>query len=745
MELLTYSPSSTYQEALDRAAAAWEIDLEYWDVWGRRHITSKETKQAILGAFGVEVETTEQLDGAVKQRLLREWSRLVPPCLVISEHQHPMTLPVFLPAAESRSRLSIELEREDGLIDQYAVDLARAHKDGEAEINGERFVRKLVALPDSIPLGYHDLKASLSGGSSASMRLIVTPDRAYRPDSLRAAGIAITLYGLRSERNWGCGDFGDLGGIADWVADDVGAGFIGLNPLHAIHNRRPYNTSPYLPNCVYYQNPLYLDVEEIPDFQASVRAQRLWAKPEIQAKLKTLRESEFVEYEQVYSLKLRFLKHAFVSFLHKEVRRGTRRAVLFRDYLEQEGELLERFATYCALDEYIHERNPEIWIWPDWPEPYRHPDSPETKAFRKKHWRRVLFYQYLQWQVDEQLAGAQAYARQKGLSIGLYHDLALATDRCGSDLWAYREYFVSGCRVGAPPDVFAPKGQDWAFPPADFERHRESGYELFAESIRKNCRHGGALRIDHVMRFFRLFWIPDGMEAADGTYVRDRYEDLLRILALESVRNKVVVVGEDLGTVEPSVRKALEQFGVLSYRLLYFEKDEHGRFRSCRDYPEHALVSVTTHDLPTLAGFWVSEDIEARRKAGTLGDESAYRQWLEARAQEKQHLLDRLFELNLIPGNYPRVASLIPELTGELHNAIVGFLASTPSQLLVINQEDLTKEVAQQNLPSTTWQYPNWSRKMGFTVTQLREDQRARDCTRMLRNWLRRTGRLSIS
>ena len=318
-----------------------------------------------------------------------------------------------------------------------------------------------------------------------------------------------------------------------------------------------------------------------------------------------------------------------------------------------------------------------------------------------------MFYQYLQWQIDLQLAAAQQRARDRHLSIGLYHDLALATDRFGSDLWAHRPFYVAGCRVGSPPDDFSPKGQDWAFPPPNSARHREDGYRLFAESIRKNCRHGGALRIDHVMRLFRLFWIPDGSDATEGAYVRERNEDLVRILALESVRNQVVVVGEDLGTVEPSIRETLARFGILSYRLFYFEKNERGEFRRSDEYPRQALVSSTTHDLPTLAGFWVGADIAARRAAGIIDDE-AQRAQREQRQTEKQKMLDVLFQLGLLRADLPRVAEAYAELTGELHNAIVGFLARTPSQLLAINQEDLTKEVNQQNLPGSTWQYPNW-------------------------------------
>ncbi len=464
--------------------------------------------------------------------------------------------------------------------------------------------------------------------------------------------------------------------------------------------------------------------------------------PAVQAEIQELRAAEFVEYERVYRLKVRFLKLLFRGFLTQWAR-DTPRARELREYIEREGDLLHQFAVHSALDEAIHKQCPDVWNWQFWPQQYQDPHSTATEEFARKHWRSVLFHKYVQWQLDQQFAAAQQEARRRGLSIRLYHDLALATDRFGADLWAHRSFFVSGSRVGSPPDGFSPKGQDWAFPPPNAERHYEDGYGLFAESIRKNLRHSGALRIDHVMRFFRLFWIPDGMEALEGTYVRDRNEDLLRILALESVRNKVLIIGEDLGTVPDEVREALHRFGILSYRLLYFEQERNGRMRKPDEYPRDALVSATTHDLPTLAGFWRGRDIEARRSAGLLPDDASYHQMLADRAREKQKMLDVLVELKLLPDWFPRNANDVAELSGELHNAVVGFLASTPSKLMVLNQEDLLKETEQQNLPGSTAEYPNWRRKMRCTVEELWESPEVQAFTRMFRAWLERTGRVN--
>jgi 4-alpha-glucanotransferase len=730
-----------FEQQLDRAASARGIDPGFWDIWGRYHPAPLETKVAILKAMGFEAGSPEELERSLAAQARREWDRLLPPAIVTLESEEA-EFPLNIPAERLGEPAHITVRREDGSSAEFDLNLWNLPQECSAEMDGRTWVRKRARAPVRLPLGYHEITARL-GRATATARYIVTPERAWTDPHLgrggRAAGISVSLYGVRSQRNWGCGDFRDLVDVVDWAADDLDVSFIGLNPLHAIHNRRPFNTSPYLPNCIFYQNFIYLDIEGMEDFGHSRRAQALRRSPAIVAEIEALRDAPYVEYERVATLKLRFLKLLFAQFL-REWRTGSARAREFDSFVAREGELLEEFATYGALDEHLHARDPEVWVWEQWPAPYQDPASPETRDFRKRRWRAVMLRQYIQWQIDFQLRRAQQAARSRRRSIGLYHDLALATDRFGSDLWAHRPFYVEGCRVGAPPDDFSPQGQDWAFPPPNSDRHREDGYRLFAQSIRKNCRNGGALRMDHVMRLFRLYWIPEGCDAAHGAYVRERAEDFVRVLALESVRNRVVVVGEDLGTVDPEIREVLARFGILSYRLFYFEKNQRGEFKRFDEYPQQALVSSTTHDLPTLAGFWTGADIEARRAAGVV-DERAWREQLETRLHEKQKMLDVLFELHLMPEDLPREAAAYPELTGELHNAVVGFLARTPSQLLAINQEDLTKEIAQQNLPGTTWQYPNWGRKMRYTVEQLRSDPEARAFTAMFRNWIAITGR----
>ena len=693
-------------DTVQARAAARGIETEYWDIFGERHSAPEPLLEAILASIGAE-------EGS---------SPLIPPTLVLSAAEP--VIPVSLPVDSNDLELILDFTFEDGSRRSESIALHPA---------GPSSATQLVPLPP-LPLGYHRLHAH-AAGYSAEAHLIATPDRAWFPaDSgemgFRAGGIAVSLYSLRSSRNWGAGDFTDLETFLAWAAP-LGCSFVSLNPLHSIANRAPYNTSPYLPNSIFFRNFLYLDIESIPQFARSPSAQRDFASPETQSEIAALRASPYVEYERVAALKLRFLKILFDDFFDA----GGQHDPAFLRYLETEGEPLRRFAIHSALDEAIHTAHPAVWNWRSWPEEYRDPRSPAVEAFALENSRAVLLHQWIQWCIETQLARAQRRAVELGMRIGLYHDLALATDRFGADLWANPNFFIDGCRVGAPPDSFSPNGQDWAFPPPNSDAHYRDGYRLFAASIRQNLQHGGALRIDHVMRFFRLYWIPDGVAARDGTYVRDRDEDLVRILALESVRHRVLIVGEDLGTVPDNARETLARFGILSYRLFYFERDAAGRFLLPREYPVDALVSVSTHDLPTLAGFWEGADIDARRDAGLFPDAESHARAWDERQQDKQTMLDLLHGLALLPHSFPRKASAIHDFAGELHNAIVGFLAITPSRLFLLNQEDLFKDPIQQNLPGTTVEYPNWRHKMKYSLEEL-DGVVPAGCAAMFRDWL---------
>jgi 4-alpha-glucanotransferase len=736
MSRIRFEPAANYHEALMRAAKESGIETEYWDIFHRRHEASEAVVRGILEALGMNVSTFEAVEQGRRERFRRTHVE-IPKTFVTDEGEK--WAPLARRQGEGGS-VCFEIRFEDGPSAAGEIDFAQLPWAREVEIDGETWVVRRLHMPLETPPGYHRLKIAINGQAAGECRFIVCPARAYLPERLaegRLAGLNVALYGLRSDRNWGCGDFTDLKPLIDW-AQTVGFSFIGLNPLHALHNRTPYNTSPYLPLSMFYKNAIYVDIEAVPEFRVSNCAQRLASSPGIRQMIQELRESEFVEYEKTDRLKRCFLKALYREF--RRSRAGSPRGKAFAAYLEREGEPLQKFALYRALDEVLHKQNRNRWTWRDWPKEYQSPGTEACRQFEQEHARLVEFYKYVQFIIDEQLAAAQEYAKERGMPVGLYHDLAVATDRCGSDLWANCEYYVNGCRVGAPPDDFSPEGQDWSFPPPSPDAHRDQGYTLYRESIRKIVEHGGALRIDHVMRLFRLFWISEGFSPRDGAYVRDHARDLLLILALESVRSKNVIIGEDLGTVTDEMRDTLARFGILSYRLFFFEKHyPEGTFKRSYEYPRQALVSSSTHDLPTLSGFWAERDIEARKTAGLI-DENGYCQQKQVRQREKQKLLDCLHSEGLLPENYTRDASNIHFVDGELHNAIVGFLAQTPSMLLLLNQEDLTKETEQQNLPGSTAQYPNWRRKMRVKVEELSQPG-WQPYAAMFRDQLARTGR----
>jgi 4-alpha-glucanotransferase len=741
---------------IDKLALSYGIETQYMDNWGRIHATRLETKKKILKAMGVTADTPNQAKEAWDANFNRKGSRFTEPTLVVNLSDLPDEFVFQMPGGPRGSgtqglEVCLAITDEQGVTERLCYTQKDLSCLGSTHLGGVPCRRWGIPFPDLQALGYYRFHLSVTSNGqheSQTTVVVVCPDNAYIPPALhgdgRTAGVAISLYGVRSERNWGVGDFGDLKEVVDWVAKDLHGGIIGLNPLHATFNRRPFNTSPYLPISRFYRNFIYLDVSAMEDYRDSPEVKAMIQAGDTQALLSQLRASEKVQYERVAALKERTLRQIFHTFLKNHWNRPGEKSSRKREleaFVQRENQLLDNFATFCALDSTIRSRNPEAWTWPQWPPEYRRPDTGAVQRFRQEHQEEILFYKYVQWQLESQLAQVQDYARNLGMCIGLYHDLALAVDRFGADFWAYQDYFIPEARMGAPPDGFSQHGQDWGFPPPRMDKFRENGYDLFVKEIRKNCAFGGALRIDHVMRFFHLYCIPEGEAPKQGAYVSQPFQDLLKILALESVRNQVVIIGEDLGTVPPYVRQQLSEADILSYRVLYFEKDDHQDFIRPQDYPQLALVTVATHDLPTLAGFWTHEDMEARKKAGMFDNPQAMTEAAAERETDKARLLELSRTLGLLPQDGAKDPKAYPEVTGEIQNAVVGLLATTPCKLFVLSQEDLFKDTKQQNLPGTTGEYPNWSLKMKYKVEELRKDPQVMGFSEMFRTWIDKSGR----
>ncbi len=740
---------SSEESIIDALASHCGIESEYVDNWGNIRPTSLDAKKKVLHAMGIPVTNRQYALEALRVLTDGDSSGLTEPSIVAYLHSPPKALFFKTPAdvettAAGEARVRLTITDEQGRKDRLSYseqELTLLDRDSKHR-------RWSLPFPELGHLGYYEFTLSVKMGGleqSQTIRVAMCPEKAYMPTSLRGegrcAGISLSLYGVRSRTNWGVGDFGDLKQIVDWVVEDLHGDIIGLNPLHATFNRSPFNLSPYLPITKFYNNYIYLDILSMEDYQDSPGTKKMVEKEEMQKKLSELRGSEKVRYEEVAVLKMEVLRSLFRTFVKNhwnKKRKKTVRKRQMEEYIEREGLLLENFSTFCALESFIRSQNPDVWIWPQWPREFQRPDTEAVRQFKRDYGEEVLFYKYVQWQLEEQLAQVQEYAKSRGMSVGLYHDLALATDRFGADFWAYQDNFVSGATVGAPPDAFSQNGQDWGFPPPKTERFLDTGYDLFVKEIRKNCAFGGAMRIDHVMRFFHLYVIPEGESPETGAYVSQPHEDMVRLLALESIRNKVVIVGEDLGTVPEYIRERLREADIFSYRLLYFERDDRQDFLRPERYPELALVTVSTHDLPTLAGYWKKADMELRKRAGLFHDGDGFSEAVRERERDKIRLLKLAKEMGLLEVGGESEEGVDGEMTGEVHNAIVGLLALTPSKLFVLSQEDLLKDDNQQNLPGTTSEYPNWSNKMKYGAEELRTDPEARAFSGMFRAWIDR-------
>ncbi len=717
----------TEAHALDRLCQLVGIAAEYIDIWGKTHRLSDETRLALLRAMGV-VRDAAEVTAALKERDEWSWRRGLAPVTVVRQSAPPYLIVYRCTerVASRPHRWTLTLENGEARTGEFqpAQLEQRAHQD----VNGIPFVEVAFQWRDRLPLGYHRFVVQgPDGQGDVATSLIVVPDRCYTPLALegegRVWGPALQLYALRSARNWGMGDFTDLRNAVE-IAGRAGAGIVGVNPLHALFPHNPQHKSPYSPSSRQFLNVLYLDVEAVPEFAECVEARERVADAQFQARLRALRAAELVDYSGVAEMKLPVLELLFAHFRQQHLDGGTARARAFRQYRQAQGEALERFALYHALQEHLHAQDPNVWGWPVWPEAYRDPLAPAVKRFSQTHRDRVDYHAWLQWLCDEQLAACGKRSWEMGLGVGLYQDLAVSIDRAGAEAWAWQRLYALEASIGAPPDDFNLHGQDWGLPPPIPERLHAAAYAPFIAMLRANMRHAGALRIDHVMGLMRLFWVPAGRKPAEGGYVYYPFSDLLGILALESQRNRCLVVGEDLGTVPNEVRASLGPLGVLSYRLLLFERESDGALKPPQAYPAQALVAVSTHDLPTLKSFWLGHDLDLRANLGLYPNEEVRERQLVDRSQDRARLLWALEREGLLPAGMSHHPISAPEMTSELMLAVHAYLARSPAKVMMVQMEDVFGQLEQVNLPGTTDQYPNWQRKLPLNLEEWAADPR---------------------
>ncbi len=710
-------------ELIDELASLCGIVFEYWDFFGNRYVASFDTKEAILRSMKLKIDTPEQIIAEIIKIHDKPWLSVIEPVKVISINNQPFRISVYITLPEWQEKslfISCLVEDEYGRSDEFAFSWDSLHLLDQKWINGQRYIKTEIYDIAHRDIGYYTLFIkciSAAGEFSGRTRIIITPDTCYIPpiiqDEYRKLwGITINLYSINSERNWGCGDFTDLNEMLKWLFE-LGGDFIAVNPLHALSNKMPYDISPYSPISRLYKNFIYLDIERLPDVTESDVAQVFMRKDFFKAELERLRNTDLIDYEAIAALKESILRYAFEIFYERHYKKATQRWWQFEAYLKEEGKPLQSFCLYLTL----YKKN-NLADWKLWGEEYRSLSEEILERLIYEHEKEILFYSYIQWLIDLEIKNLSEFCKQSS-PLGLMFDLAIGSTSVGSDVWDYQDVFALGIKVGAPPDDFNPTGQDWGFPPLIPQILRYTGYEFFIQTIRKTMKHAGALRIDHALGMFRLFWIPEGRLPTEGAYVVYPSEDLLRIIALESVRNKTLVVAEDLGTVGENVYDRLQGLNMLSYKLLYFERNyPDPSFKPPWAYPQKALCAITTHDLPTCTGFWAANDIELKKTLGLYVKEDKYLKHLSERKRDKELLLRALNDQGILHEDY--LGRLKPlEMSQYLCLAIYEYLARTPCMLVSVSLDDIIGTVNQQNLPGVVETYPCWRQKTPVKLEEI--------------------------
>ncbi|MCT9087580.1 4-alpha-glucanotransferase [Streptomyces sp. ASQP_92] len=630
---------------LARLAARHGVATSYSPSPGLTVNVPDATVVAVLAALGVDASTPAALQRALADAEAAEANRLLPPTLV---------------------------RRGDGPVPGLGDELT------------------VIGTPvDQLPLGVHQLDVRHRDGRTATATLIVAPPAVPQPPG-RTHGFLVQLYSLLSTRSWGMGDLGDLAELAAWSGRTLGSGFVQVNPLHAAVPGAPTDPSPYRPSSRRFPDPVHLRVENIPEYAHVTERAALDELTERAAALRqrVLSKGELIDRDAVWEVKREAL-----DLIHRVPLAPGRRAA-YCDFLAEQGQALEDHATWCAL---VERYGPH---WRRWPEGLRDPRSAATARARRELIDRVTFHSWLAWLTDTQLAEAQRAAREAGMPVGVVHDLAVGVHPEGADAWAQQDAFAPGMSVGAPPDAFNPHGQDWGLPPWRPDVLAARGYAPYRGLLQGLLRHAGALRIDHVMGLFRLWWVPEGHPPTDGTYVHYDAEAMLAVLALEAHRAGAVVIGEDLGTVEPGVREALAERGVLGTSVLWFERDWAGGGRPLdpASWRSGCVATATTHDLPSTAARLTGEHVQLRHRLGLLAGPLVQEQGA-ARAEVAEWLV-HLERLGLLPDGPGDEEAEI--------QAVYRFLLRTPARMVGVWLPDAVGDRRPQNLPGTWDQYPNW-------------------------------------
>lgn len=653
------------------------------------HEIEDDVLVAVLKALGIDASN----DGAIEQSITtiqRERdTHIVPPTVLhvvgkeskVEVHGGALDVPEASIMLEDGGAYAGKIELEGG-------------SDTVVEVDGGFVCTSYLVLPADLPEGYHTLEVTV-GGKTEIATVISAPEKIELLDDMKEGslwGWMSQLYSIRSSGSWGIGDYEDLKTLLVESKKRTGADFMLINPLHAAEPVPPIEPSPYLPISRRFINFSYIRPESMPEYAV--------LSPEDKAKVDELHEqvkplngnARILDRETMWRTKMQALWIIYKSGL------SAQRQAEFDQYLAEVGDEIESYATWClCYDKWGASNGSDD----DWVRKYNR-DSEEVAQLRAQYPDTLEFYRWLEWVATEQLHAAQQAAREAGMKIGIVADMAVGVHPAGSDVWWNPERFAKGATVGAPPDMFNQQGQDWSQPPLNPIALEQTGYKVYRDMVHGMFSNAGAVRIDHILGLFRLWWIPEGKKAMDGTYVHYDSDIMLGILALEASRAGGVVVGEDLGVVPAYVSKSLSEHGILGCAVEWFEQFD-GVFRAPKDWRPYALASVNTHDLPPAAGYLEYGHVKLREQLGLLsGPVEEFQKSAEA---EHNAMLSML-----VDEGYLDASALEDELANEneIIDALYRGLKGSPCKLMAASIVDAVGEKRTQNQPGTSNEYPNW-------------------------------------
>lgn len=699
------------------------IESNYIDAWDKPAVVSDESKAKLLSNMGYTVDDEAKLGQELQDFIAQNWMQPLNP-VQVNRKGEAIVIAVRLPIELVNDNYALQVTLENGEILSKSIVPSDGELINVAHIDDVEIQEYILDLGEDLTIGYHEVALLGSDDDKiADMRLIVAPKACYKQPNIengeKVWGLSVQLYCVRSENNWGIGDFSDLSYLIQ-ESGRQGAQFVGLNPIHALYPANPNACSPYGPSSRRWLNFIYIDVTKLQGYEDD-SVQEIVKAPEFQAALQHVRNVDHVDYEAVTQLKLKVLKAIFDVQWAKYLSKNTKVNKVFKAFIAEGGESLDMLATYDAIQESLAQRGEASWGWPVFPKELSEYHNAGVAKFKKANNKNVKFYMYLQWQAALQVEAAQNKAYESGMSIGIYRDLAVGVSEGSAEIWGNRDLYVTEASVGAPPDVLGPLGQNWGLPPMDPETLYQQRYQPIIDLFSSNMQSAGALRMDHVMALLRLWWVPKGEDAKSGGYVYYPVDDLLGILALESHRHQSLVIGEDLGTVPDEIRIKLAENGMHSYRVFFFEQAKDGGFYSPHHYPEQSMSTLTTHDMPTLAGFWHCHDLELGKQLGLYPSDEVLQELYTSRHENKQQILNTLHGHLSIPEWIGRHVEQVG-MRKELNHGMQYHMAKGSSALLSLQLEDWLEMDKPVNIPGTFEEYPNWKRKLTHNLEEIFSD-----------------------